>query len=110
MRVTFWRAIPPTSDYVALGFVAFSRPAIFLPPPVPPASISARFRAVHKRALTITTAKTTPIYWTTAPSGTGTAGVLYGVDGRFISADTVLPNKADCYKLDPKNVVEESRW
>ena len=110
MRVTFWRAIPPTSDYLALGGVASINPRGFNPPSQPPANIVARFRAVHKRAITAFTGKTTPIYWITNPSGSGTAGAVYGLDSRFISADTVLPNQADRYRFDPKNVVEEYSW
>ena len=109
MRVTFWRAIPPTSDYVAMGSIASINPMIAIPPSQPPANIAARFRAVHKRALTTFTGSTTPIYWITDPSASGIAGVVYGLDSRFISADTVLPNHADCYRFDPKNVVEENR-
>ena len=109
-RVTFWRAIPPTSDYLALGCIASANPWSSDAPSQPPDSIAARFRAVHKRALTTATGKTFPIYWITHPSGTGNVGAVFGMDGRFISAETVLPNKVDCYKLDPKNVVQEYRW
>ena len=76
-------------------------------PAQPPSSVTARFRAVHKRALTTPAKNLTPIYYNYGYS----QGVTYGVDGRYISGDTILPNKADCYIFDPKNVVQEfTKW
>ena len=75
-------------------------------PSQPPDNIARRFRAVHKRALTFGAKNLTPVY-----RAYGVKGVAYGVDSRYISADTVLPEKADCYIFDPKNVVQEfNQW
>ena len=106
-RTTFWRAIPPTPDYIALGCVASMNPMSSPAPTQPPSSITARFRSVHKRALKAPAKKLTPIYHNYGYK----QGVAYGVEGRYISGDTILPNKADCYIFDPKNVVEEfTQW
>ncbi|KAI0087156.1 MAC/Perforin domain-containing protein [Irpex rosettiformis] len=102
-RTTFWRALPPTSDYIAMGCVASMNPAESSVPSQPPASVASRFRAVHKRALTTPAKSLTPVYRNYGEK----QGVVYAVEGRYVSAETVLPNERDCYILDPKNVVEE---
>ena len=104
-RTTFWRAIPPTPDYVALGCVACTYPASASAPSQPPDNVASRFRAVHKRALTTPASSLSPIY-----NAYNSKGVAYGVESRYISAATALPLKADCYKLDPKNSVQEFHW
>lgn len=101
----FWRALPTSSDYLAVGCVASMVPANSSIPSQPPANIAARFRAVHKRALTAPAKDLTPLYH--YYSDTVTQNVVFGVDGRYIQANTTIPNKADCYILDPKNTVEE---
>lgn len=105
-HTTYWRAIPPTSDYIALGCVASMTPASSSNPTQPPDSIARRFRAVHKRA--ITAAKngvTTSWKYYNYPQD-----VVYIIDGRYVHGDTALPHKSDCYILDPKNTVEESSF
>ena len=103
-RTTFWRAIPPSSDYVALGCVAFTNPTSSSAPSRPPDSIASRFRAVHKRAIT-TASSLTPKY-----TAYKYQGVVYGIESRYISTGTNFPVTADCYKLDPKNSVQEFHW
>lgn len=108
-RTTFWRAIPPTPDYLAMGYIATKGYLPTASPSQPPANIAALFRDVHKRALTPFTGETTPVHRVPAPCDKHkTVGVVYSLDGRFSLADTVLPNEGDLYKFDPKKVTEES--
>ena len=46
----FWRAVPPTSDYVALGAIGMSG-ELSIMFEQPPQELAKRFRAVHKQAL-----------------------------------------------------------
>ncbi|KAI0683226.1 hypothetical protein BC835DRAFT_1423503 [Cytidiella melzeri] len=96
----FWTAVPPTSDYVALGCVGMTGWDL---PDQPPESLAGRFRAVHKRALS------------EAHSQDGVDHVwrgeknhlLYSVDYRYLYADTDVPPKKDCFVLDEKMTVKE---
>jgi hypothetical protein len=100
--IRMWRAIPPTPDYIALGCVGM---LIWTPseaiPIDPSPEVADRFRAVHKSALTAASAGVTREYRCEGNE------VIFAVDDRYWYADTALLAKQDCYKLDPKNVIEE---
>ena len=100
-----WRAVPPTSDYVALGVVSMTRSSLSQIPAQPPASLGDQFRAVHKRALTGAALGPT---WNYKSSGTR---VVYAVDNRYWYADLEIPAKGDCFALDPKMTIKDwSGW
>ncbi len=102
-----WRAVPPTSEYVALGFVSMTRPSIDDIPLQPPAWLGGQFRAVHKRALTGAASDSVSSwsYWSS------TNRVVYAVDYRYWNADVELPHKSDCYVLDPQMTIKDwSGW
>ncbi|KAI0690007.1 hypothetical protein BC835DRAFT_1418097 [Cytidiella melzeri] len=100
----FWRAIPPTPDYVAMGVVAVTTSSAAPYPLQPPAALVDHFRAVHKSALTAATKGVETIY----RNGNNK---FFSVDNRYWFADTQLPLELDCYKLDPKGVIlEGSGW
>ena len=84
--------------------MAFTNPTSSSAPSQPPSSIASRFRAVHKRAIT-TASSLTPKY-----TAYKYQGVVYGIESRYISTGTNFPVTADCYKLDPKNSVQEFHW
>ncbi len=97
----FWRAIPPTSDYVALGAVGtYDYDATSNDQP--PAELVARFRAVHKSALAASTSGVDYVRTMYASDGK-----IFGVDSTYWYADTATLNKLDCKRLDPKNVIME---
>jgi hypothetical protein len=101
----FWKAIPPTPDYVAMGCVAMTGTSVSAIPKQPPAELVKRFRAVHKSALTQATYGVYGIYHSDGPR------VVYGVDYRYWFADVELPFKEDCLRLDPKGaVLEGNGW
>lgn len=99
----FWRAVPPTTDYVALGAVGVGGYDASTYDQ-PPDELVARFRAVHKSAL--------------AAAEHGVESVrtsmfnpnckIFGVDDKYWYADTVTLNKLDCKRLDPENVIWEA--
>jgi hypothetical protein len=100
MAVTrFWRAVPPTSDYVALGFVAMTGSSASTIPSQPPDSLTSRFRAVHKRALTHASSGVTVRY----QNANDTAQSLYQIDNHYWLADTAILQNQDLYVLDPKS-------
>jgi hypothetical protein len=101
----FWRAIPPTSDYVAMGCVGMTGTSASSIPEQPPAELADRFRAVHKRALT-------GAKWGVYGLYTGDEGrKIYGIDGRYWFAGYELPFKEDCFMLDPKGAqLEGDGW
>jgi hypothetical protein len=98
----FWRAVPPTSDYIALGFVAMTKDKIEDIPAQPPAELTGQFRAVHKRALSAATRGAEPWKW----DGPGNRK-LFAVDFRYWFADLEVPRKEDCFVLDPKMAIKE---
>ncbi|KAF9030960.1 hypothetical protein BDZ89DRAFT_1132088 [Hymenopellis radicata] len=101
----FWKAIPPTPDYVAMGCVAMTGTSASAIPSQPPAALAGRFRAVHKSALTQSKNGVYGIYHSDGPR------VVYAVDYRYWFADVELPFKEDCLRLDPKGaVLEGSGW
>jgi hypothetical protein len=101
----FWKAIPPTPDYVAMGCVAMIGKSVSAIPKQPSPELVKRFRAVHKRALTRAKTGVYPAYNTDGP------WVVYGVDYRYWFADVELPFNEDCLRLDPKGtVLEGSGW
>ncbi|KAI0689992.1 hypothetical protein BC835DRAFT_210307 [Cytidiella melzeri] len=98
--VRFWRAIPPTTDYLAMGVVAVMASSAGALPSQPPEALVGHFRAVHKSALTAALRGVTTRYvyenrW------------FFCVEKRYWFADTQLPLLLDCFKLDPKAVVLE---
>ena len=102
-----WKAIPPTSDYVALGTVSMTRSSLDQIPSQPPESLASQFRAVHKRALT-GAAYGVPDNWVYHSSGTR---VVFAVDFRYWTADLEVPVKSDCFVLDPKMTIKDwSGW
>ncbi|KAI0088021.1 MAC/Perforin domain-containing protein [Irpex rosettiformis] len=98
----FWRAVPPTSDYVALGAVGMSGDfaQIFNQPPE---EVANRFRAVHKSALTSAEYGVQDVY--SSPFAENCK--IFSVDGQYWYADTAPLNRLDCMRLDPKNVIIE---
>ncbi|KAI0091169.1 hypothetical protein BDY19DRAFT_934228 [Irpex rosettiformis] len=100
-----WRAVPPTSDYVALGFVSMTRDSVSQLPAQPPASLADQFRAVHKLALT---GASKGVSQTFHSSGNR---VVFSVDYRYWHADLEIPVKSDCFVLDPKMTIKDwSGW
>ncbi|KAI0766732.1 hypothetical protein BC629DRAFT_1596249 [Irpex lacteus] len=100
-----WRAIPPTSDYVALGFVSMTRKSIGDIPAQPPASLAGSFRAIHKLALTGAAVGAHAVFHSSGNR------VVYWVDYRYWYADIEVPEKSDCYVLDPKMTIKNwSGW
>jgi hypothetical protein len=100
--IRFWRAVPPTTDYVALGCVGMLLPTSsgeMLEQP--PQELVERFRAVHKSTLTAASTGVTTTY-----QGKGRQ-FIFAVDDRYWYADTDMLVKQDCYKLDPKMVIED---
>ncbi|KAI0696241.1 hypothetical protein BC835DRAFT_1414356 [Cytidiella melzeri] len=99
----FWRAVPPTSDYVALGCVAMMGYSANDIPKEPPAELAGQFRAVHKRALTgaVHGVLENWIYRSTQNR------MVFAVDMRYWLADLEVPLKGDCYVLDPKMTVKD---
>ncbi|KAI0700905.1 MAC/Perforin domain-containing protein [Cytidiella melzeri] len=100
----FWKAIPPTSDYIALGCIGMSGTSASAIPAQPPTSLAGRFRAVHKRALT------TALYGAQGFVYYGTGGpnrLFYAVDYRYWFVGKELPLKSDCYILDNKMAVKD---
>ena len=98
----FWRAIPPTSDYVALGSIGLDGDAmsIAMGPPEPLAS---QFRAVHKRALKAASSGVTDVY----TSAINDKCKIFCVDGRYWYADRATLDKRDCVIFDPEQVDEQ---
>lgn len=101
----FWRAIPPTSDYVALGFVCVSEPEKESLPLQPPAELADRFRAVHKRALKPAVDGPTTTYVMVGNSGY----MVFAIDSCYWLAGNQKPFKEDSFvlNLDKKVVVKE---
>lgn len=106
-RVTrFWKAIPPTSDYIAIGFVAMTGSSANAIPSQPPASLAGRFRAVHKLALTGAARGVTNSY-----QYQGNGGRVFRIDYRYLLADIELPVQGDSFALDPKMIIRDwSGW
>ncbi|KAI0684450.1 MAC/Perforin domain-containing protein [Cytidiella melzeri] len=98
----FWRAIPPTLDYIAMGVVAVTASSAAALPSQPPASLVGSFRAVHKRTLT---AAVTGATWQS--NYTYENRKFFSVDNRYWFADMQLPPKLDCFRLDPKGAILE---
>lgn len=97
-----WRAIPPSSDYIALGCIASVRTKATNSesqedPSEPPAHIAARFRAVHRSA--VMTAKDGVTKWWHYANNA--RFVVYLMDNHYVRADTIGPFPGDCYILDP---------
>jgi hypothetical protein len=101
----FWRAIPPTPDYVAMGCVGLTGTSASSIPKQPPPELADRFRAVHKRALTGAKQGVHGTFY-------GDEGrKIYGIDGRYWFAGYELPFKEDCFRLDPKGAqLEGDGW
>ena len=79
---SFWRAIPPSKDYVALSDVAVHRSNSGLKPGVTKAShdIDADFMCVLKSLCTFTELQNNPI-WTDAGSRGTYDGAVWGIQG-----------------------------
>ncbi|KAI0682377.1 hypothetical protein BC835DRAFT_1478658 [Cytidiella melzeri] len=102
----FWRARPPTDDYVALGVIAATAPSADALPSQPPASLVGHFRAVHRSALT---APVTGVSWYS--NFFWRNHKFFSIDdNRYWFAATELPQKNECFILDPKQVVQEGDW
>lgn len=97
----FWKAVPPTSDYVALGFVAMQGSSVNALPAQPPASLADQFRAVHKLALTGASKGAT------LSTQTLSGQKFFAVDYRYWLADREVPVKGDCFVLDPKMAIKD---
>ncbi|KAI0086753.1 hypothetical protein BDY19DRAFT_958469 [Irpex rosettiformis] len=98
----FWRAVPPTPDYVALGCVAhtmYTNDPSF--PSQPSESLAGQFRAIHKRALTGAKDGAT---WIRNNVGNMNRLAFYA-DYRYVLADTEIPPQEDVFVLDPKMCV-----
>ncbi|KAI0693082.1 hypothetical protein BC835DRAFT_1416168 [Cytidiella melzeri] len=93
----FWRAIPPSSDYLAMGVVAaFAFTARHLPSQ-PSASLADHFRAVHKSALAAAERGVSIEY---KPNNRH----FFAIDGTYWFAGKYLPLRQDCLRLDPEMV------
>ncbi len=102
VEARFWRAIPPSSDYVALGAVGMSGVESVLYDQ-PPEDLVRGFRAVHKRALASAEKGVEATYtcsWNERCK-------IFNVDGKYWYADTAPLNKQDCMRFDTKNVIVE---
>jgi hypothetical protein len=101
----FWRAIPPTPDYVAMGCVGVTDTSASSIPEQPPAWLSDQFRAVHKRALTSAKEGASQIV-------IGLEGyMIYAVDARYWFVGYELPFAEDCLRLNPKGAqLEGGGW
>jgi hypothetical protein len=101
----FWRAIPPTPDYVAMGCVGMTGTSASSIPKQPPPELADHFRAVHKRALT--GAKEGVYNVKYDPEGR----MIYAIDARYWFVGYELPFAEDCLRLDPKGAqLEGSGW
>jgi hypothetical protein len=101
----FWRAIPPTPDYVAMGCVGMTGTSASSIPKQPPPELADRFRAVHKRALTSAKDGVNNVYWDDE------GRKIYAIDARYWFAGYELPFKEDCFRLDPKGAqLEGDGW
>jgi hypothetical protein len=101
----FWRAIPPTPDYVAMGCVGTTGTSASSIPEQPSPELANRFRAVHKRALTSAEWGIYGIYY-----GDGKRKI-YAIDGRYWFVGYELPFTEDCLRLDPKGAqLEGDGW
>ena len=98
----FWRAIPPTSDYVALGSIGFNGTLISIAMG-PPEQLASRFRAVHKRALKAASSGVTDVY----TSAANDKCKIFSVDDRYWYADRATLDKRDCVIFDPEQVDEQ---
>ncbi|KAI0682376.1 hypothetical protein BC835DRAFT_1424502 [Cytidiella melzeri] len=96
-----WKAVPPTSDYVALGFVAMSGKSASQIPLQPPAALAGQFRAVHKRALTVDTNGVGDNLIFQGPQN----HLVFAVGARYWLTDVKIPPPEDCFVLDPKVAV-----
>lgn len=101
----FWKAIPPTKDYIALGFVALTAPKVEDLPAQPPATLVDQFRAIHKRALT-GAVRGTPDDWVYR-NGADTNRMVFAVDYRYWLADLEVLRREDSFVLDPKMSVKD---
>ncbi|KAI0685524.1 hypothetical protein BC835DRAFT_1421168 [Cytidiella melzeri] len=101
-QTAVWRAIPPSPDYVAMGVVCYTISGNSSLPLEPPPSLAGHFRAVHKSALTAAVNGVTwyANYWYEDRK-------FFSIDKRYWFADTQFPLKADCFRLDPKGVIQE---
>ena len=102
-RTTFWRAIPPTRDYVALGYVGFTVWGKGGETPKEPPTIAQRFRAVHKKCLTGSSLQITSI----GPLGRRPELFSFIVDYRYNYVDYEPPRQFDFYVLDPKMTIRD---
>lgn len=109
-RVTrFWRAVPPTLDYIAVGFVAMAGSSASAIPSQPPADLAGQFRAVHKLAMTGASTGV-PDNWV-YHNYDDRKKMVFAVDYRYWLADLEVPRKADLFVLDPKMTIQEwRRW
>lgn len=97
-RITrFWRAIPSTPDYIAIGFIAVTGNSATAIPSQPPASLAGRFRAIHRLALT---GAVRGVTYSSPNQGRG--GRVFQIDYRYCLADIELPIQGDSFVLDPK--------
>jgi hypothetical protein len=109
LMTRFWRAVPPTSDYVALGFVAMSGILGQLPSN-PVEEVAGQFRAVHKRALTGASIGV-PNDGYIFRNYSNPKQMIFMVEARYSFADLEIPPKSDMFVLDPKMVNKEwSGW
>ena len=97
-----WKAVPPTSDYIALGVVAMSAASASALPSQPPDALAGRFRAIHKLALTRSSKGVTDSY-----QFRGKGGIVYRVDHRYILAGNERPVQGDTFVLDPKMAIKD---
>ncbi|KAI0684446.1 hypothetical protein BC835DRAFT_637235 [Cytidiella melzeri] len=96
----FWKAIPPSDDYVAMGVVADTVYPSDSASSGPPAALAAHFRAVHKNALTAAVTGVTESY---AYEG----HEFFCIDGRYWFADTHVPSYEYYWALNPDEVIHE---
>lgn len=106
MITRFWKAVPPNSNYIALGFVAMTSHSASAIPSQPPAALAGRFRAIHKLALTGSRVGATNPY-----QNQGRGVIVFRIDWRYLLADDKLPARDDTFVLDPKTTIRDwSGW
>ncbi|KAI0685508.1 hypothetical protein BC835DRAFT_1421152 [Cytidiella melzeri] len=96
----FWRAIPPTSDYLAMGVVGVTASSLAELPSQPPPALTGPFRAVHKNALAAAKVGVTYTY-------SYGHHKCFAIDYIYWSAGTKVPLDQGCFRLYPTTVTLE---
>ncbi|KAI0690009.1 hypothetical protein BC835DRAFT_1308110 [Cytidiella melzeri] len=102
----FWRAISPSSDYVAMGVVAVSAIAASQLPSEPPAALADHFRALHRSAVI-------PALTGVSRTFTFESRYFFAIDDIYWFAGKQLPPQAECFRMGPHKqmvILEGDDW